>query len=156
MAKQVAADVRMDFVQYHNPDKVGHRCSQPERFGIYTNKSWSLVASLPGNRVWLICGDGRPRSYSLCCVFDVDEIGECDHPSFRWQAGGTVGTLFQPVLRIDHDSWFWPFLRRQANFSLGLRQLDGFDVAHLERLSGLGDRQHHHSHSDEHNRLCRP
>ncbi len=128
---------RRHFVQYHNPEKMGHDCELSDEMSIFTNKPYSLLIVLPGNMVWLIAGDGHPRSYSLCYAFVVDEIGESDDPAFAWYARGTEGRLFQPPLRIDHDPWFESFLRRQSNFSLGLRELDPSDVAQLRRLSGI-------------------
>src|SRR5579871_3592014 len=111
------------FVQYHNPEKMGHPCGLSDDYSIFTNKPFSLLATLPGNLVWLIGGEGRPRQYSLCYVFLVDEIGESDEPAFRWYARGERGRQFRPPLRLDHDPWFRSFLWRHANFSLGLRAL---------------------------------
>lgn len=125
------------FVQYHNPDKPGHSHKLSDEFRILTGKPYGMLRTLPGNIVWLIGGEGRPRTYSLCSVFVVDEIGESDEPAFRWYARGTNGRLFRPPLRIDHDPWFGPFLHRNANFSLGLRELHEHDVAQLQRLSGV-------------------
>lgn len=126
-----------DYVQYHNPDTMGGPCEDSDDFSVYTNKPYPLVASTPGHPIWLIGGEGRPRSYGLCCVFIADEIGEADHPAFRWYARGAVGRRFHPPLRLDHDPWFGPFLRRMANFSLGLRELLPGDAEQLRRLSGV-------------------
>jgi hypothetical protein len=125
------------FVQYHNPDKPGHAHGLSDDFCILTAKPYGMLAALPGNVVWLIGGEGRPRAYSLCSVFVVDEIGESDEPGFRWYARGSAGRLFRPPLRIDGDPWFGSFLHRNANFSLGLRALDEHDVVQLQRLSGV-------------------
>lgn len=122
------------FIQYHNPDKMGRSYERSGDFSIFTNKPYSLVAALPGNTVWLIGGEGRPRRYSLCCVFVVDEIGQADEPSFRWYARGAEGRHFPALPRIDDDPWFRPFLWRQANFSLGLRELAQPDIARLQQL----------------------
>ncbi|HWE62422.1 MAG TPA: hypothetical protein VHB98_11980, partial [Chloroflexota bacterium] len=59
------------FVQYHNPDKMGHAHELSDDLCILTNKPYSLLTTLPGNLVWLIGGEGRPRTYSLCYVFVV-------------------------------------------------------------------------------------
>lgn len=133
------------FVQYHNPDRVGHGHDEPADFRILTNKPLSLLEALPGNTVWLIMGEGRPRRYSMQFVFVVAHIGECDERGFRWFAQGTEGHRFHPRPRLDGDPfdgdpWFPLFLRRQANFSLGLRELARDDVTHLRRLAWPGTR----------------
>jgi hypothetical protein len=124
------------FVQYHNPDKMGAPYSFEGEFSVYTNKPFSLLSALPGNIVWLIGGQGRPRRYRLCYRFVVDEIGTADHPSFRWYARGTRGEAFEPPLVLDLDPWFYGFLQRMANFSLGLRLLQPADALALQRLAG--------------------
>lgn len=130
------------FVQYHNPDRVGPLPAVPDDLSVYTNKPFSLVAALPGHTIWLIAGEGRPRTYSLCYAFVVDEIGESPHPYFAWYARGTEGRVFQPAPCLDHEPWFGAFLRRQANFSLGLRELRPEDVIwlsrHLQRSTPFG------------------
>ena len=130
------SQVERHFVQYHNPDKMGAPYRFDGEFSVYTNKPYHLLASLPGHRVWLIGGEGRPRRYFLCYSFIVDTIGAVDHPSFRWYARGDAGRLFDPRVTIDLDPWFSGFLWRMANFSLGLRALVPDDVLHLERLAG--------------------
>ena len=127
-------DTVRHFVQYHNPEKAGHgHVHEPsDDFLIYTNKPFPLVAATLGNRVWLICGEGRPRRYGLCSTFIVDEVGEAADPVFRWYARGAEGRAFDPPLPLDGDPWFPSFLRRHANFSLGLRELRDGDVARLQ------------------------
>jgi len=120
------------FIQYHNPDRMGEAFCFRGWFAVFTNKSHSLVASLPEATVWLVGGDGRPRRYFLCYSFIVDQVGAADHPAFRWYVSGSSGTLYDPAVRIDGDCWFYDFLRRQANFSLGLRELSTADREHLE------------------------
>ena len=121
------------FIQYHNPDRMGEAYSFRGRFAVYTNKSHSLVVSVPEATVWLVGGEGRPRHYFLCYSFLADQAGAADHPLFRWYVSGSSGTLYDPTVRIDGDPWFDTFLRRQANFSLGLRELTIADRQELER-----------------------
>ena len=127
------------FVQYYNPDKIGRPFSHDHDgdLSVYTNKPYPLLLSVLGNAIWLIAGEGQPRAYSLCYAFVADEVGACEHPSFRWYARGAVGERCVPPVRVDHELWFGAFLHRMANFSLGLRELRPDDVGHLRRLSGL-------------------
>jgi hypothetical protein len=121
-----------DFVQYHNPDRTGPLNQRSASLYVLTNKP---VSRLPGNRVWLISGHGRPRQYALCCVFRVDRVGDSDRRDFRYYLGGEAGHAFRPPLPLDHLGWFGAFLRRQANFSLGLRELSPDDAGRLAELA---------------------
>ena len=122
------------FVQYHHPDRDDHPCELSGEFLIYTNKPYPMLAGLLGNTVWLIAGEGTPRRYSLAYTFVVDEIGAAADPVFRWYARGSEGRLFEPPPRLDGDPWFGQFLRRNANFSLGLREMHENDVVQLSRM----------------------
>lgn len=121
-----------DYVQYHNPDCTGTPSQRHAPLYVLTNKP---VSRLPGNRVWLIGGHGRPRHYGLCCVFRVDRVGDSERPGFRYYVGGDVGHEFQPPLPLDHLPWFGQFLWRQANFSLGLRELSADEAGKLAEVA---------------------
>lgn len=124
------------YVQYRNPALVGGTCQEGigGPFVIGTNKG--LVCHLPGHKVWLICGQGRPRRYLLRHWFVVDEIGgEEEGAPFRFYAQGKVGHWFQPPLPLDGLPWFYEFRRMQSNFSFGLNRITTPFVAELERLT---------------------
>lgn len=124
------------FVQYRNPALVGDDCTQGigGTFAIGTNKG--TVRRLPGHKVWLICGQGRPRRYFLRNWFVVDEIGEDpDSAHFRFYAQGQVGHWFQPPIPLDGLPWFREFRRVQSNFSFGLNRISEPFVAELEWLA---------------------
>lgn len=123
------------YVQYRNPALVGGDCTEGigGTFAIGTNKG--LVRRLPGNQVWLICGQGRPRHYFLRNYFIVDEVGE-DHSDtlFRFYAQGQRGRWFQPPLALDGLPWFYEFRRVQSNFSFGLNRMTAPFVIAFEAL----------------------
>jgi hypothetical protein len=126
------------YVQYRNPALVGGDCLDGigGAFTIGTNKG--LVRRLPGNRVWLICGRGRPRRYFLRSCFIVDEIGEERGESlFRFYAQGRRGHWFQPPLPLDGLPWFAEFRRVQSNFSFGLNPIAPPFVLAFEELAGV-------------------
>ncbi|MEZ4860501.1 MAG: hypothetical protein R3C14_04315 [Caldilineaceae bacterium] len=123
------------YVQYRNPALVGGNCREGigGDFGIGTNKG--LVRRLPGNQVWLICGQGRPRRYFLRNYFIVDTIGEdADSPLFRFYAQGSQGRWFDPPLPLDGLPWFHEFRRIQSNFSFGLNRITAPFVVEFEQL----------------------
>lgn len=127
------------YVQYRNPSRVGGDCTTAigGSFAIGTNKS--LVRHLPGHKVWLICGQGRPRRYFLRHWFVVAEIGhEEDGAPFRYYAQGQVGHWFQPPVPLDGLPWFYEFRRVQSNFSFGLNRVSPKFVVELERLAREG------------------
>lgn len=51
-----------DFVVYHSPDRMGYSADTVRGFSILTNKN---VPSVVGSRVWLLTGEGTPRTYYL-------------------------------------------------------------------------------------------
>src|SRR3954467_4881712 len=108
------------FVQYRNPDKMGHDDRASGLLQVYTSKP---VTHLPGNTIWLIAGQGWARRYYLRAVFVVDEVGPAEDGGFRFFARGSGGTRFVPPLPLWQEAWFPAFRRRLANFSLGLRTL---------------------------------
>jgi len=123
------------YVQYRNPALVGGDCSEGigGDFVIGTNKG--LVYRLPGNTVWLICGQGRPRRYFLRSRFVVDEVRADDDDSpFRYYAQGRVGQWLQPPLPLDQLPWFAEFRHHQSNFSFGLNPIPVRFVPLLEEL----------------------
>lgn len=124
------------YVQYRNPALVGDNCMEGigGAFAIGTNKS--SVRRLPGHKVWLLCGQGRPRRYFLRNWFLVDEIGEDpDAGRFRFYAQGQVGHWFQPPLPLDELPWFREFRHMQSNFSFGLNRISEPFVVEFERLA---------------------
>lgn len=108
------------YVAYHNAETMGYSGDEINSFSIVTNKP---VLNLPGNVMWLISGEDRPRKYYLCSVFIVDEVGPVEGSSFRNFASGGEGVLFRPQIRLDEYPWFRSFLASQQNFSLGLREI---------------------------------
>ena len=125
------------YVQYRNPALVGEDCLAGigGTFAIGTNKG--LVRRLLDHKIWLICGQGRPRCYFLRHWFVVDEIGEEDEDSpFRFYAQGQVGHWFQPPIPLDGLPWFREFRRVQSNFSFGLNRISKPFVAEFEQLAG--------------------
>ena len=130
------------YVQYRNPALVGGNCREGigGDFAVGTNKG--LVRQLPGNKVWLICGQGRPRRYFLRHWFIVDEVGEVSEAGedgrdglFRFDAQGRIGRWFQPPRRLDGLLWFHEFRRVQSNFSFGLNPIAAPFVVEFERLA---------------------
>ncbi len=124
-----------DYVQYHNPDLIGTdvaSVAEHEEFAVGTNKT--PPHGVLGSRVWLIGGRGRPRRYFLCYVFVADKIIDAPDDHFRYTVSGTQGTRFVPPRDLTDAPWFAPFLRFNANFSLGLRTIPGQYIGHLEAI----------------------
>lgn len=120
-----------NYVQYHNTEQRGYSCEDLDVLRVYTRRP---VDRLPGQRLWLISGEGRPRRYYLCMVFRVDEVGLADDPARGNYVRGTEGRMFRPPIPFDELPWFPDFLKSQQNFSLGLRQVEPQYVQALETL----------------------
>lgn len=108
-----------DYVQYHNTELMGYLCDEGDGvyFSIVTNKP---VLNLPGNRIWLIKGVGKPRRYALCEVFTVDKVEDDGSEN---HAMGSVGSAFRPPIPLNNLFWFKEFLKGQQNFRFGLNQI---------------------------------
>lgn len=131
-----------DYIQYHNSELMGVSCleladGEGSDFSIVTNKPSS---NLPGSRIWLIGGLGKPRTYYLCCYFIADKIEPTTGDSyFKFYISGQEGKLFRPAIPINDFPWFKDFLQSQQNFSLGLRKIEKIFVDELENIaSGQG------------------
>jgi hypothetical protein len=123
------------YVQYHNVEKYRHDAEDDSDrdtlFSIYAKKS---VKRLPGNTVWLIAGEGRPRQYTLCEVFIVDEIGLVDVDDFRYFARGHHGTEFEPPIPLGQEPWFPGFLRHMGSFAWGLSRIPDKFLPYFQAL----------------------
>ena len=60
------------YIVYHNPDRLGLLKKLDQGYEVVTSKD---VKRLPGNRIWEITAENRPRRYFLCATFLVDEVG---------------------------------------------------------------------------------
>ncbi len=118
------------FVQYHHVERMG---PASPKLVIHTNKR---VEGIAGHVVWLIAGQGQPRKYALAKAFVVDEVGPLVGEDFKHYVRGTTGRTFDPPIALDELPWFPGFLRSQANFSLGLKEIrqDGF-IAEFKLLA---------------------
>jgi len=122
------------YVQYHNAEFMGGSCNEfgNEAFGIVTNKP---VSRLQGSKIWLVCGEEKPRKYFLCQYFIVDEVGEAEgDPDFRHYARGKVGVSLRPPILLNPIPWFADFRKSQGNFGFGLTKIEGEYAEKFEKL----------------------
>jgi hypothetical protein len=107
-----------DFVVYHNPDVMGLSVEKVNGLSIVTDKK---VNDIKGNRVWLITGEGTPRTFLLRSYFIVDrfEIGD----GYQTKLSGKDGKLFDPMLELNREEWFDDFKSSQGNFAFGLQRI---------------------------------
>lgn len=131
------------FVQYHNAKKMGYPCECLTDFHILTSSN-SVSRMERGDIVWLIGGQGTPRTYSLCNVFIVDGVERHDG-KFTHRAYGTRGAFFPSPLPIDRFPWFHEFLLRRGNFGLGFQELNQVDIQALQGVvkTLIGDASEH-------------
>ena len=86
-----------------------------------------------GSVVWLIVGEGRPRRFSVCQMFQADEVGPAATGRFEYVVRGRQGRRFG-ALRIDGEPWFAEFRASQGNFAFGLNEIGWQFVPHFEKL----------------------
>jgi hypothetical protein len=128
-----------EYVLYHNPDRMGYTADTVAPFLIATDKD---VPDAIGSRVWLITGEGQPRTYRLVGYFIAADREEVDDPEFRWRisaprsAGVELRRARWPIL--NDEPWWKEFLFRQGNFGLGFHNIP--DHEHVVGLAAVLDR----------------
>jgi hypothetical protein len=125
-----------EYVQYRHPERYASTCREVATgpFLVGTNKR---LKNLLGRRLWVICGEGRPRQYWLCKSYIVAEIRRVDEADFRLHVLGSEGMRFQPPLLLNPLPWFPLFCRSQSNFSFGLNRIAPIFVDELHQLVEL-------------------
>ena len=123
-----------DYIVYHNPDRMGGPVTSVDPWKIVTNKS--VTDEIIGSRVWLITGEGRPRTYYLCSWFFVDEVTSGRQHGFKTQLKGNNYRTFLPMINLSDHVWFSDFRQALINFRGGLQSITSPDfVSKLEELS---------------------
>jgi len=110
----------MDYLVYHNPDRMGYGAMDVDSLSIYTNKPTSAPL---GSMVWLITGEGQPRTYKLRGTFKVKDIGPSSDPAFHTAVSGKDGRLLDPMPVLNSEPWFDGFRRSQGNFAFGFQPI---------------------------------
>lgn len=121
-----------DYVVYHNPDVMGYDAIDVENLGIYTSK---VPGNVVGSRVWLVTGEGKPRSYRLRATFVVSAVDESDKPQFQTRISGKAGQFLHPMPLLNEEPWFAAFKKIQGNFAFGFQPVgDAASVAGLRAV----------------------
>ena len=124
-----------DYVVYHNPDIMGVLAIDVDPFAVVTDKR---VAKIRGSRVWLLTGQGNPRTYFVRSYFLVEEIQSGTDSGFETKLCGSVGKAFDPMVELPDAEWFVDFKRSQGNFGFGLQPIndDRFIEGLLDAVAG--------------------
>lgn len=109
-----------DFVVYHNPDVMGYPAIDVDRLAIYTDKK---PGSIAGSRVWLLTGEGKPRTFRLRATFVVASVEPSDKPEFETKILGKAGELLDPMPILNEEPWFEAFKRNHGNFAFGFQPI---------------------------------
>jgi len=124
-----------DFIVYHNPDSMGYPVTKHESLSVLTNKR---VSDVVGDRVWLLSGEGHPRSYFLCAWFYIDQVDSGEDDGFVTCLRGETGKSFDPMIPIDRDdAWFRDFRAAQGNFAFGFNLIK--DITSIKKLEELAN-----------------
>jgi len=110
-----------DYVVYHNPEVMGHAAGNVDPFSVVTNKK---VADVRGSRVWLLTGEGAPRTFFICSYFIVEKIESGMNDGFETRLSGTTGKKFNPMIELSDEEWFSDFKRSQGNFAFGFQLIN--------------------------------
>jgi hypothetical protein len=111
-----------EFVVYHSPDRMGYSADTVPGFSILTNKN---VPSVVGSRVWLLTGEGTPRTYYLRGHFTPTRRTRTEESGFAWLVEGPRSSGVKlPRHRwaaLNDTPWFEDFRRAQGSFAFGLQ-----------------------------------
>lgn len=122
------------FVQYHNPDRIIPTKHIPEE-GFYWIITRKKLGDLQGNCIWLIDGEGIPRTYFLMNIFIAERVERLVDPYFRYRIVGRNGRLFQPPVELTDYPWFKELKSFLGNFSIGLTKIPPIYFNHLIHIS---------------------
>jgi hypothetical protein len=115
-----------EFVVYHRPDRMGYSADTVRGFSLLTNKN---VPSVVGSRVWLLTGEGTPRTYYLRGYFTPNKRSRTEESGFLWLVEGSRASGVKlPRSRwavLNGKSWFKDFRRSQGSFAFGLQVVRG-------------------------------
>lgn len=109
-----------DFIVYHNPDSMGVDVKDVDALSIVSDKK---VGDLYGSRVWLLTGQGSPRTFLLRSYFIVDHIERGAAAGFETKLSGKSGKIFDPMIELNAEEWFEGLKRSQGNFAFGLQRI---------------------------------
>lgn len=116
-----------DFVVYHNPDSMGYPAEEVDTLSVVTDKA--ATAAL-GSRIWLLTGEGTPRTFYLCGWFTATAVTPEPSGAFNTLVKGTAGVMLRkkrwPVL--NHLAWFAAFKENQGNFAFGFQPINQPEV----------------------------
>lgn len=121
-----------DYVVYHKAEVMGYEVIDVNNLAIYTKKSTKDVI---GSRVWLIAGEGSPRSYKLRAMFIISAICISDKPAFKNKITGKAGQLLNPMPILNAEPWFQAFVKEQGRFAFGFNQIK--NTVAVERLCAI-------------------
>jgi len=111
-----------DFVVYHSPERMGYPADTVHGFSLLTNKN---VPSVVGSRVWLLTGEGTPRTYCLRGCFTPNKRLRTEESGFLWLVEGPRASGVKLPRRrwavLNGKSWFEDFRRSQGSFAFGLQ-----------------------------------
>lgn len=123
-----------DFVVYHNTEQMGSLSKKPP-FHVISKKEFR---DLPGDHVWVISGEGKPRQYFLEYSFVIDESGPHPKDPSMNLISGQKGDSYSPRIRLDQASWFPRFLRTQGSFAFGFNVIGSTE--HVQALRRVAKR----------------
>ena len=122
-----------NFLVYHNPDTMHEPVTAVDANSIVTNKR---VSAVEGSRVWLITGEGSPRTFFLRSYFLVDNVDVPKRSKFKTRISGHTGKVFDPMIPLGQEKWFEEFKRQQGNFAFGFQPIrDQQVITGLEKLA---------------------
>jgi hypothetical protein len=131
------------FIQYHNPQRYGppgeHMPGEP--FWIATRKN---PYRLPGNGVWVVLGEGAPRTFVLYEFFIAEWVRSSQDADFLFNIGGARGLRFEPAILLNSIPWFQDMKHRLGNFSLGLTEITSSYAGRLVALAQANSSEFSH------------
>lgn len=112
-----------DFLVYHNPDRMLYSADKVRGASAVTDKPRG--AEVLGSRIWLLTGEGQPRTYFLTGCFEITGIEPHDDEEFRTRVVG-VWEKKLPRKRwvvLNDEKWFPDFRKKQGNFAFGFQPI---------------------------------
>lgn len=116
-----------DYIVYHKKEKMGYPAIDVEKLAIYTSKPIDKD-NIKDSRIWLVAGEGSPRTYHLRAMFRIHDVTKSDKPDFKLKITGQNGRLFEPMPKLCREKWFPRFKKSQGNFAFGFSKIKDSEV----------------------------
>ena len=111
------------FLAYHNAEKRGTRLYEDGFQGDFAFETRKSVQNMAGNKIWILEGYGKPKTYLFRGYYDVDVVESDENDDQLYYLVGKEGEFIEHEVVLNNEFWFPSLRRMQGNFGFGIQAL---------------------------------